>query len=473
MESAPRTLRRDWPFRRVALVLSGGGALGAYEVGVLKVLEAVGLRPAIVAGVSVGAVNALSWVVHGFRAQAVERLWATLGAASLGIRWNTLALRFCGIFVMAVGGFELLLTLASSPELSLSKLFWRHAAGADLSTVLLDALAWALVAGAGLALALLTRQVESLFARLAAPGDPLRFQRWLGRALVAGVFVHLVTWGLDLPWPQRFGATLLVIGTLVWLANRPGRTGDRLRRLFMRLLPETGGRGLWGGAARRRVLEGIVASGDPGRLTDGAVHLIIGACAVDSGRVCHFINWHAPSPGFIERVEHELGEVVVAPDAVALIQATLASSALPVIYEPVRIGGRDFVDAGGFSNQPLHVAIADGADAMLTVLLSPSARPPAPPREPTLFELGARLLELANWRDMQAELRSLPPGWTRHGDPARVCVVEPESTLPGGVLGFDPRQAIELVARGERDAWTALARAGWLAPAPAAGASGA
>jgi NTE family protein len=46
---------------RVALVLAGGGARGAYEVGVVSVLvpvlEEAGLRPRIVVGTSVGAVN--------------------------------------------------------------------------------------------------------------------------------------------------------------------------------------------------------------------------------------------------------------------------------------------------------------------------------------------------------------------------------------------------------------------------------
>src|SRR5207249_10850048 len=59
-----RALRADFPFRHVALVLSGGGALGAYEVGVLKVLERLGLAPALVAGVSSGALNAVAWVAH-------------------------------------------------------------------------------------------------------------------------------------------------------------------------------------------------------------------------------------------------------------------------------------------------------------------------------------------------------------------------------------------------------------------------
>ena len=44
--------------RSVALVLSGGVALGAYEAGAYAALEAAGLRPDHVAGVSVGAINA-------------------------------------------------------------------------------------------------------------------------------------------------------------------------------------------------------------------------------------------------------------------------------------------------------------------------------------------------------------------------------------------------------------------------------
>ena len=107
---------------------------------------------------------------------------------------------------------------------------------------------------------------------------------------------------------------------------------------------------------------------------------------------------------------------------------------------------------------------------MLVVLLSPSGWPSAIAPPESLFGLAGRLLEVANWRDMQAELRNLPAGWSRRGDPARVCVVEPDATLPGGVLGFDPATAAALIERGEEDGWRALERAGWLAPA--AGAEG-
>ena len=51
---------RDWrPDRcdRVALVLQGGGALGAYQVGVYQALHEGGMEPDWVCGVSIGAIN--------------------------------------------------------------------------------------------------------------------------------------------------------------------------------------------------------------------------------------------------------------------------------------------------------------------------------------------------------------------------------------------------------------------------------
>ncbi len=43
---------------RIALVLQGGGALGAYQAGVYQALHEVGIEPDFVSGVSIGAINA-------------------------------------------------------------------------------------------------------------------------------------------------------------------------------------------------------------------------------------------------------------------------------------------------------------------------------------------------------------------------------------------------------------------------------
>src|ERR1700750_1879054 len=44
-------------FERVALVLSGGGALGAYQAGAYAALEKYSVRPNWIAGTAIGAIN--------------------------------------------------------------------------------------------------------------------------------------------------------------------------------------------------------------------------------------------------------------------------------------------------------------------------------------------------------------------------------------------------------------------------------
>lgn len=63
---------------RTAIVLQGGGALGAYELGVLKALyeKRAGFKPAVVTGISIGAITtAVLAGAKGDPIQALDRLW--------------------------------------------------------------------------------------------------------------------------------------------------------------------------------------------------------------------------------------------------------------------------------------------------------------------------------------------------------------------------------------------------------------
>src|SRR5262245_27719812 len=470
-EPQPRRSRDDLPFRRIALVLSGGGALGAYEVGVLRVLETAAVRPAILAGVSVGAINAVLWLANGFRTVPLERVWAGLRASTIGMRWITLLVRALGAAVMTVAGIQTVLTLMGSPALSPHAIFVRALPDrADAAGAVLDILAWVLVGVLGALIVRGSRSSEDWFARFSPPRDPMRLHRIFGLLLAAGLTIHVITWAAGIAWPHRFSATVLLVGSVLWFANRPGRAGDRLRRMMLRIAPETQGRGLWGSDARRRLIQRIVRGGDPAALTRPETHLIISACAIGSGNMCYFVNWPDPNPEFRERIAHAIGQVVPLSTPDEIIEAAVASSAVPAVFEPVRLAGQELVDGGVFSNQPLHAALADGADAIVVVLVSPSSGPAHGEREPHLLELGGRMLEIANWRNLQTELRALPPGWSRaphhaagpEPAPARVCVVEPEAPLPGGPYGYSAANSAELLRRGTRDAWRALAAAGWL-----------
>jgi NTE family protein len=64
--------------RPLAYVLPGGGALAAYQVGVLDALTAAGIEPDRLIGVSAGAMNAAIFAWSGGGVQRLERVWANV-----------------------------------------------------------------------------------------------------------------------------------------------------------------------------------------------------------------------------------------------------------------------------------------------------------------------------------------------------------------------------------------------------------
>jgi NTE family protein len=75
-----RPHRRSLPFETVALVLQGGGALGAYQAGVFQGLDEAGIAPNWVAGISIGALNTA--IIAGnppaLRVARLRQFWETI-----------------------------------------------------------------------------------------------------------------------------------------------------------------------------------------------------------------------------------------------------------------------------------------------------------------------------------------------------------------------------------------------------------
>ena len=84
--SAAAEQSRPLPYDVVALVLQGGGALGAYQAGVYEGLHEAGIRPNWIAGISIGALNA-AIIAGSPEAERVDRLrefWETICACPAG-----------------------------------------------------------------------------------------------------------------------------------------------------------------------------------------------------------------------------------------------------------------------------------------------------------------------------------------------------------------------------------------------------
>jgi NTE family protein len=76
----PRPVRSRPPFERIALVLQGGGALGAYQAGVYQALDEAGIEPDWIAGISIGAFNSaiIAGNPAGKRVEKLRQFWESV-----------------------------------------------------------------------------------------------------------------------------------------------------------------------------------------------------------------------------------------------------------------------------------------------------------------------------------------------------------------------------------------------------------
>ena len=100
----------------------------------------------------------------------------------------------------------------------------------------------------------------------------------------------------------------------------------------------------------------------------------------------HLLNQHIPYADFTEA---RLRLLVIATDLLtgdevvlakgSVVEAVLASAAIPGVFPPVRLDGRDLIDGGVCNNAPISVAIAAGAQRIVVVPTGASCALDIPP----------------------------------------------------------------------------------------------
>jgi NTE family protein len=102
-EGNGRNLRAGLPFDCVALLLQGGGALGAYQAGVYEALAETGLHPDWVLGISIGAFNAA--IIAGNpperRVDNLRGFWEEISAPAMGFYADVVGLFELGMAARA------------------------------------------------------------------------------------------------------------------------------------------------------------------------------------------------------------------------------------------------------------------------------------------------------------------------------------------------------------------------------------
>ncbi|RKP46440.1 patatin-like phospholipase family protein [Trinickia fusca] len=148
-----------------------------------------------------------------------------------------------------------------------------------------------------------------------------------------------------------------------------------------------------------------------------------------------------------ERIEqatlplHIVATDVLAGDEVVLaagpvVNAVLASAAIPGVFPPVRIDGVDLVDGGVANNTPISVAVALGATRIIVLPAGFACALHAPPRSAVAQALHALTLVIARQLVRDLEFYS-----TR----AQIYVVPP--LCPLDVSPYDYTQCAELIER--------------------------
>jgi NTE family protein len=103
-----------------------------------------------------------------------------------------------------------------------------------------------------------------------------------------------------------------------------------------------------------------------------------------------------------------------------LVEAVLASSAVPGLLPPVESGGEHFLDGGLVHSIPVGRAVALGAETVYVLHVGRIDRALRPPTRP--WEVATVAFEIARRHRFAADLAALPPGVTVHvlpaGDPA-------------------------------------------------------
>lgn len=136
----------------------------------------------------------------------------------------------------------------------------------------------------------------------------------------------------------------------------------------------------------------------------------------------------------------------------SIVEAVLASMALPVYLPPVEIAGRRYMDGGVLQVLPLAVAAAIPADLVVAVDVGPVAAAPPPwvPRGPSLLAAHDRAMAIA----MADQRARAIEAWRQDPRRAPLVLVEPPVD-PYGTFAFD--RTAEFIEAGYRAAHAALA----------------
>ena len=391
--------------RRVGVVLSGGGARGAYEAGVLLAFGHADLPTQVVSAASIGSINGASYVAHSKglvgSAESLVESWSDLTPATVGIEWFRYIFVLTGLIAASAGFGNLLLEWFDH-----NHIVFVHTAH--------PALAWLSLGIAGTAVLFFHHEL-SYFSY--AIRHRIKQKRWKPDAakLKKSIFANLMVWGcvflflaiahvhlfaLDLLDEDSRPATYILIGVfailgLLGIVFR--ETLSRTSRGFIRLPLRSG---LFANYERTRFLRGRMPNE---KMKASPIQAIFASTEVRTGRERYFSNQTAEELLRDPRVDPQFVADVAPTDDV--LMGVIASSAFSMVYETVPIGDELFTDGGIVANQPIRPAVRMGADVLFLVMVEPRSQ--SRHEVKTFLDVGVRALDILMSQNLKADLKNL------------------------------------------------------------------
>jgi predicted acylesterase/phospholipase RssA len=462
---------------RIGVVLSGGGARGAYEAGALMAFHDAGIPTHIITATSVGSINAASYAAESTGligdAGPLVSAWMELTPLTLGIDWSR--------YILILGGL-----IAASAGIGNFLWEWMKERGIYLHTHRPE-ITWLALAAAGIAVLLFSDKLSYAGYLLM---NLLRGRRWepdkrkawisLGANLLVWGFVLLFLNFTHVHMPFRgyeyveLTAGLPVIAALIllWLLWRLFRRPlSKLSHKFLRLPLRTG---LFPNFERIKFLRARISDA---KLRNSAIRVIMTATDIKGGGARFFSN---VSPEELLRdpdVQREfvLEDVECPRD---LVQAAVASSAYTFAYEAVPMEGRLWTDGGVVANNPIRPALRMGADVLFLIMLDPMQSGEAAGEVKTFLDVGIHAVDIlisknlksdmamlsnlnrlcsayANELGVKPEQLELEIGG-QHYRYVKAFSIAPEKPLSAAAMDFDGEIISPVIVQGYRDACKVL-----------------
>lgn len=459
----------------VAAVLAGGGARGAYEAGALLAFQDAQLPTPLITASSIGSVNGASYAAYARGAvgdaEPLLGAWLDLTPPTVGVEWTRYAWMIVGLLATFAGVVNLTYFLLTNNGY---EIHLHH-----------PAIAWISLSLAGLSVLLfyedlpyfyhvvrrlwhrspwrpsLRRTANSIGANLLV----LAF----GVALIESLDVHTEFGELIYGRPLLIVVIMLGLFMLRWVRQllHPwiGKFWGRLLRLPFRT-------GIFSNFERTRFLRGFIP-GD--RLRESAVHVVLAVTDLERGVPRFFTN--ADPASFLGKsgvdVRFAKHELIRMDDP---MPAVIASSALPIAYEPLELDDRLHGDGSIMASQPIRPAIRLGADVLLLVSMENSGM--VKPATRTFVDIGLRALDILIQQNVKKDVALLMQANRQIEEAAaslgerpedlaiefegrrfryvKVYAIHPTVPIAGTILDFGGRATGETILAGYRDATVCL-----------------